>query len=146
MKFIFFETLEQCVGLFKKQKNKNLVIHVKYTFGRQDNYSDSVDFKRVLNILETKTHHFQFSIELKKIYSGIRNLKLITDFLTFVETDSKTIGDTLYKKHETQDETGNCKTTTTYYFLLKSKDWNFVQCVDCKWKVCCSYCEQCPWF
>ena len=27
-------------------------------------------------------------------------------------------------------------------FLMKSKNWNFVECVDCKWMTDCVHCER----
>ena len=31
-------------------------------------------------------------------------------------------------------------------FLVKSKDWNFIECADCKWDTNCPYCMPHFWF
>ena len=125
--------LQSCLTV-NGDKKSDLAIHIvsreTYVHGG-DFVMLAKDLDAFVDVLESSTEHFQlsFNVQLEKKWS----LDFLTPFTRFVR---------LLKNRYCVLNSDIPVTNSSLQFLMKSKIWNFVNCVDCKWDSDCPHCRR----
>ena len=88
----------------------------------RNDFNDFNNFNNLLRALRLATNHFQLSFQ----FPFEREARYIDEFVNLCEKQYFVI---VYPVNWTSEK-----------FLVKSKDWNFIECADCKWDTYCDFC------